>query len=771
MEDTDTPASAAAPGSAAPGSGSTARSRRGGHRRDVDGLRGLAIALVVVFHVFVGRVSSGVDVFLFLGGVFFFGPQIRNALNRNGLTLVQSALRIFRRLYPALVTVVTVTLVLALLVYSPARWVGVGEDAAASLLYRQNIHLAEVGAAYASISSSVSVFQHIWSMSVQLQIYIASLVVVALVAVLTGRRQRVASSLLYLLLVAGTVASFCYAVSLHRVDQSWNYYSPLSRFWEIGLGGLFGILVLGKALPAALERLRVAAGVVGVLLIICTGLFLEGAQEFPGPWTLVPLFGAALVILSGNPVAGDGAEGDPAVGRGVTRLLQSRPFQTLGRISYSLYLWHWPLLVLATYLWSVLSDRMRGQVAGSSGVTASLGTVPGIVVGTGVIVGSLLLAWLTERFIETPLRQRGKPVRSRVLTSPGYMWAAVRSGYRRAGVVPAVAVLVMVVATGLVLASGPAAGRSDDRRREELLAQPIDPGRYPGPDVLLRNVPLPSRVDVRPDPSFEGDAMPATQVDGCFGRYEDTDVIRTRDFNGSQEPCAYGDTASQRTVYLVGGSHSEHLLPALDQVGRERHLRVVPILKLGCVLGPSDQMKWDGHDYPECVEWDRNVRKFILDNPPTDGVFMTTTRPSDDEGNGPDIVPDGYLDVVRMFSDAGIHTWSVRDTPWIRDDEGNEIDPRLCVADGFYRQSNPGKDCGTERDRTLAPVNPAVAALGPGTGLRTTSIDLTDALCTDRRCPGVIGNVLVYRDDDHLTTVYAGMLAGELDRQMFGTAD
>jgi peptidoglycan/LPS O-acetylase OafA/YrhL len=757
MTDTDTPPAA--------------RSRRGGHRRDVDGLRGLAIALVVVFHVFVGRVSSGVDVFLFLGGVFFFGPQIRNALNRRGLTLVQSVLRIFRRLYPALVTVVAVSLAIALLAYPAARWVGVGEDAAASLLYRQNIHLAEVGAAYASISSSVSVFQHIWSMSVQLQIYVASLVAVVVVAVLTGRRQRVASLLLYWLLAAGTVASFCYAVALHQVDQSWNYYSPLSRFWEIGLGGLFGIVVLGKALPAALERLRVAAGVAGVLFIVCTGLLLDGAAEFPGPWTLVPLAGAALVVLSGNPVAGDAAEGDPAVGRGVTRLLQSRPFQTLGRISYSLYLWHWPLLVLATYLWTVNSGTIRGQVAGSSGVTASLGMVGGLVVGVTVIVGSLGLAWLTERYIETPLRQRGKPARSRVLTSPAYVWAALQSGYRRAGVVPAVAVVVMVVVTGLVLASGPAASRADDHRRAELLAQPIDPGRYPGPDALLRQVPLPARVEIRPNPSFEGDAQPATQADGCVGRYEDTDVIRTRDFNASAQSCAYGDTAAKRTIYLVGGSHSEQLLPALDAVGRDRHLRIVPILKLGCVLGPSDQMKWDGHDYPECVEWDQNVRRYILDNPPTDGVFMTTTRPTTDTGEGPDVVPQGYVDVVRSFSAAGIHTWSVRDTPWIRDADGNEIDPRLCVADGFYRQSDPGKDCGTARAQTLAPQNPALAAFGPASGLRATNIDLTDALCTAQRCPGVVGNVLVYRDDDHLTTVYSGMLAGELERQMYGQDD
>ena len=114
------------------GGGATTSATRRPYRRDIDGLRGLAIALVVVFHVFVGRVSSGVDVFLLVGGVFFFGPQIRNALNPTGQTLVQSVIRLLRRLYPALLVVVTVTLAAGFVVYSRARWAQTAEDAAAS---------------------------------------------------------------------------------------------------------------------------------------------------------------------------------------------------------------------------------------------------------------------------------------------------------------------------------------------------------------------------------------------------------------------------------------------------------------------------------------------------------------------------------------------------------------------------------------------------------------------------------------------------------------
>lgn len=143
------------------GGGATTSATRRPYRRDIDGLRGLAIALVVVFHVFVGRVSSGVDVFLLVGGVFFFGPQIRNALNPTGQTLVQSVIRLLRRLYPALLVVVTVTLAAGFVVYARARWAQTAEDAAASLTYRQNLHLADQGQDYAAVGRDVSLYQHI----------------------------------------------------------------------------------------------------------------------------------------------------------------------------------------------------------------------------------------------------------------------------------------------------------------------------------------------------------------------------------------------------------------------------------------------------------------------------------------------------------------------------------------------------------------------------------------------------------------------------------
>lgn len=726
---------------------------RGSHRRDIDGLRGLAIALVVIFHVFIGRVSSGVDVFLLVGGIFFFAPQIRNALNPSGLTFVQSFLRIMRRLYPALITVVATTTVLAVMVYAEVRWVNVGNDASASLLYFQNFHLANEGQEYTAINRDVSLYQHIWSMSAQLQIYLGSLLFIALVAALLRRRPHTGTNLLHALLVIATLASFGYATWLNQNDQALNYYSPLSRFWEIGLGGLFGIWMLGIAIPWSMRWVRWLTGVMGLGLIISTGLFLDGAAQFPGPWTLLPLAGAMLVIFAGNPEkapsGGSASDKLPAPSVGVSRLLDSRVFQFLGRTSYSLYLWHWPLLTLATF---EFSTSMASQAGGLRGITATLGPVYGSFVGTGVIALSLLLAWLTYRFVETPLRQKKKPHRSWVIFDREYWRVSLQARGK------VVATLIMVLATGAVFAFAPGAQARIDNRVRALSVQDVDLAEYPGPNAFLQDADVPDGLPALPDPSDDTPMLADTLKDGCLAHFDDTDLVSTKWFNEQDEECAYGDIQSDRTMYLVGGSHSEHYLPALEIIAKQRNFKIVPILKLGCVIG-MDIPKWNGEDYPECREWQRKAEDFILENPPSEGIFMTVTRPTTIEGDGPDQVPDEYVETVRRLSDEGIHTWGVRDTPWVLDAPGMQGNARVCVA-----ENRGDGDCGTDQDDSLAPVNPALAAYR---GLDLTNIDLTDAVCRDGRCPGVIGNVLVYRDAQHLTNLFAEMLAPELSRQMY----
>ena len=206
-----------------------------------------------------------------------------------------------------------------------------------------------------------------------MQIYVGSLIVIALLAVLFRKRARVGTGVMRFLLVVATVASFAYATWLGTENQALNYYSPFSRFWEIGLGGLFGLWLIGWMIPRSLAWVRWPAGVLGLVLIVGTGMFLDGAAQFPGCGRWCRWSARSLVILAGNPVAERGGDGGSI---GVARMLDSRVFQFLGRISYSLYLWHWPLLTLATYHFATRSESTgdTSPSGGLQGITATLGT-------------------------------------------------------------------------------------------------------------------------------------------------------------------------------------------------------------------------------------------------------------------------------------------------------------------------------------------------------------------------------------------------------------
>src|SRR6187401_866754 len=188
--------------------------KSGFYRNDLDGLRGIAIALVAVFHVWFGRVSGGVDVFLALSGFFFGGRLLRTALTPGtSLWPVPEVSRLVRRLLPALVVVLAASAVLTILIQPETRWETFADQSLASLGYYQNWELANTAADYLRAGETVSPLQHIWSMSVQGQFYIAFLaLILALAYALRGRLGRHLRTVFIVVLAAVTIASFVYAI-------------------------------------------------------------------------------------------------------------------------------------------------------------------------------------------------------------------------------------------------------------------------------------------------------------------------------------------------------------------------------------------------------------------------------------------------------------------------------------------------------------------------------------------------------------------------------
>src|SRR5215213_4537134 len=246
------PARPAAVSDPVPSSRPNTGSRESGfYRHDLDGLRGIAIALVAVFHVWFGRVSGGVDVFLALSGFFFGGRLLRTALTPgSSLSPVPEVKRLVRRLLPALVVVLAAAGLLTILIQPETRWETFADQSLASLGYYQNWELANTAADYLRAGEAVSPLQHIWSMSVQGQFYIAFLALIFSFAYLFRRRLGCYMRISFVALLGTlTVASFVYAIFAHNADQATAYYDSFARAWELLFGALVGALVTRLRLP------------------------------------------------------------------------------------------------------------------------------------------------------------------------------------------------------------------------------------------------------------------------------------------------------------------------------------------------------------------------------------------------------------------------------------------------------------------------------------------------------------------------------------------
>src|ERR1700734_1739704 len=216
----------------------------GFYRHDLDGLRGIPIALVAMFHVWFGRVSGGVDVFLALSGFFFGGKILRAALSPAvSLSPMAEVVRLGRRLVPALVVVLAGCALLTILVQPQTRWETFADQSLASLGYYQNWQLANTASDYLRAGEAVSPLQHIWSMSVQGQFYVAFLLVAGCAVLFRRPLKAHLRTMFVVLLSALTVASFVYAIFAHSDDQSIAYYDSFARAWELLLGALVGAVV------------------------------------------------------------------------------------------------------------------------------------------------------------------------------------------------------------------------------------------------------------------------------------------------------------------------------------------------------------------------------------------------------------------------------------------------------------------------------------------------------------------------------------------------
>ena len=657
--------------------GTTTRSTR---RPEIEGLRGLAAVLVVVYHVWVGRVSGGVDVFFLLSGFFVLGMTARGAIRGDRIALSTTWTRLFWRLVPTAGLVLAVSTVVAAVLLPASTWSRNSQELLASSFFVENWRLALDSVDYYADNGAASVAQHFWSLSIQAQFYVlAPLVVLAVAGWARARGADVRAALLAAL-AALALGSFAHSVIATSSDQAFAYFDARTRIWEFALGGVLALVIdrirLGRVARAVL-------GWAGVAGLVTCGAVLDVGAAFPGYLALWPVLSAVAIVVAGR--AG-----------GADRLLSTRTAQYLGRISYPLYLWHWPVLVVFLVLAGL-------PTAGALG-------------GLLVVTVSVTLAVGTHHLVEEPLR--------------GVSLA--RLGRVRAPALVAACLVPALVALGVWSAVAATAA-----------AAPVGDVSHPG------------AVALAPDHAVDGD--PAAPVQPSLARVQD-DWAEYRDGcapvadHPVLEECVpvRAEGEPQRRITVVGDSHMQQFLPALEPLAREQHWEVRTLVRARCPFSTASET--DPAD-ASCAEWNEAAIEHLAAAPP-DAVVASASR--DVRQGLTEQTPDGFVAAWQRLDAAGVPVVAVRDNP--------RFDHRPAECLEQYGRGAP--DCEIPRSELLAADAPhSLAESVPST---VAFLDLSDEICTPTVCPPEIGNVLVYLDDNHLSATYSRTLSTAVGQRLPG---
>jgi len=562
---------------------------------EIQGLRAVAVALVVLFHVWPHVLPGGyvgVDVFFVISGYLITGLLARTALREGRISLVQFYSRRARRLLPAATVVLIVSLAGSLLFLPEARWEETATQIAASALYVQNWALAWLAVDYLGAENAASPVQHYWSLSIEEQFYFVWPLVMLAALAFARRLGFQVGRVFTIALAAIFAASFAASIIITADEPARAYFVTHTRIWELALGGILALTIHRLSIGAAVRPLLAVAGFAA---IVWSAFAYSPQTAFPGWAALAPTLGTVLVILAGD------------VRLGWWRWFEAKWLLYLGDRSYSIYLWHWPLITF----YSVGSE--------------SIGPLDGI----ALIALTLILSHLSYQHIEQRYRHARAPIEWRPL---GYGLASI------AACVVASSTVQMFVAM-----------QADAKVN-------LDDPRYPGPAALMSAVPSPDGVEFIPPLAQLKRDLPVVYRQKCHQDQESAEPIS----------CTLGDPNGSKTMVITGDSHAAQWVPALERIAAAQGWKLVTLTKSACAFSRVDVIK-SGKPYPSCSEWRENAIRKIKEMG-TDIVFTSQSRYGNIDRN---TMAEGLRSVWRELTEAGVKVIPIHDTPWMPFEPGD----------------------------------------------------------------------------------------------------
>jgi peptidoglycan/LPS O-acetylase OafA/YrhL len=662
-------------------------------RTDIQAMRALAVVFVVVFHLWPWLLPGGfvgVDMFFVISGFLITGNLVREVRTTSKVRLAAFWSRRIRRLFPAALTVLMFVVIATLLWVPNVLWAQFARQVIGSALYLQNWILASDAVGYWTSQNLASPVQHFWSLSVEEQFYIGFPILVAVLA----RMQRSSERSIRAAILCITVASLVWSVWFTSVSPSAAYLVTTTRVWEFGVGALLVWVPMVRR-----QRPATVLFVGGVCTAVAAGFVIDAAWKFPSFIAAWPVAATAAMLLGGE-----------ALVPSLRRLVELRPLRFIGDVSYALYLWHWPLIVLLPFASGhVLTGAEK----------------------LGVAAVSLLFASITTRFVEHPVRfssqLRGETRPPAVVLSLG-----------------GVAVVVVVLTTWVAL-------RVDTPRTvdmERVLA-PVETAASScegAPAGLDRARCGESISGIVPDPLIAGDD--GYKHEQCWSD------VRERTFN----LCTVGPPAGVLRMLVVGDSHSLMYNSSYERIAGARNWTIDMVSRNSCFWTDAVHPNELSAAYTKnCESWKVSLEQHLADTAPYDVLVVTNANPANSplpEGNtdSKTVATNGLVSAWQRQLDRGVRIVAVRDIPTLR------TDVVACVAT-YMGEANI--HCSSPRKVAAGSIatDPMLAAAAM---LKVPVVDLTDVFCNATTCFPVIGNVLAYQNNDHLTTTFVKMIDGIL---------
>ncbi|SMG16197.1 acyltransferase family protein [Agreia pratensis] len=672
-------------------------------RADIQGLRALAVVAVILDHLLGWPAGGfvGVDVFFVISGFLITGLLLREHQRTGSISFIGFYRRRIKRIMPAAVAVVVVTIFAASILFGKSRLLETIGDGIWATFFAANWHFAAAGTDYFQLGGPISPLQHYWSLAVEEQFYFVWPWLMLLIFWAVARRgrasEKTARVAVGLTVVAISLASFTWAIFETINNPTWAYFSTFSRAWELGIGAIVALTAGHLArIPA---WLRPALGWIGLAGVMAAVFVVSDTDAFPAPWAALPVLATALVIAAGT--------------GGTQRFLwpiMNRATNYIGDISYSLYLWHFPILIM-------LLTLMPGSSLEYYVVALAL---------TGA------LSVVSYHLIEDPVRK------SRWLDGAGTPKAPRRPVDRKLAtgwlaVLATVSILLVVVAFQRQPVSVPRIDTAEllsaydpDAAAEPAASLPLclgaatlDPAASCTPVVVGSQLaPLPADVAEDTGNSY-----------ACFPNEDQ-----------AMKVCHYGDVDSDVRVAIVGDSHAASLIPGLSQEASGQGWALDTYVGAACIWisGSCEAMP--------------DIEKALLEQP-YDIVITSAYRGSGNTDK--DALAQSFADTWTPVATAGSKIVVIEDVPI---SAGEAV---ACVTRVNFVATD---DCSISTEKGYRVQDGAAMAVPL---VQNAALVSTQQYFCQETCPEVIGNVLVYRDDiSHITATYSKTLAPYLVRDI-----